>query len=183
MGAAMALMYSAANPERIKKQVLIENLGPIPAYEEGTATENLREALDQWTKHSTKHKHYYDSIDEALKVRLSATPMKAELLKPLVIRGLKKTKKGYRWRTDKRLRLRSLVRYSEEVVQDFLSSKKPVTQVIIAQPKTYALNYPRAEERLLKLNPAETVKIKGHHHLHMDNAETVVKTIKAFLKK
>ncbi len=182
MGAAMSMMYCAAYPENIAKQILIENLGPVPAYEKGSAAKNLRESLKQWKLHTTKHRHFYPTVEEALKIRQKATPMDADILRPMVIRGLKKTKKGYRFRTDKRLRMGSLIRFTEEVVQDILTSKKPPTQLIIAQPLSYALQYPSFEQRIEKLNAEQTIKIKGHHHLHMDNAQEVFQAIKKFLK-
>lgn len=182
MGAAMAQMYSVSCPETIKKLILIENLGAVPPYQPGTAAENLREALAQWNNHSLKHKNHYPTVEKALQARQKATPIEAEFLKPMVERGLKKTKKGYRWRTDKRLRLRSLFRISEQMTQDFLASKKPETLVILAQPTSYAMSYPSANERLKALKPEKMVHLAGHHHLHMDQADSVAKPILDFLK-
>ena len=182
MGAAMASMYAASFPEKIEKLIMIENIGPVPAYEKGTAASNLRESLEQWQNHTTDHKHFYPNVEKALKARIKATPMKQENLYPMVERGLKKTQKGYHWRTDKRLRLRSPIRFSEEIVQDMLSTKKPNTLLVIAEPYTYALSYKSVEQRIKKLNPEVFVKIKGHHHLHMDNANDVFSVIEAFLK-
>ncbi len=182
MGAAMSMMYCAAFPENINKQILIENLGPVPAYEKGSAAKNLRESLKQWQQHTTKHRHFYSTVEEALKVRQKATPMDSDILRPMVKRGIKKTKKGFRFRTDKRLRMGSLIRFTEEVVQDILTSKKPPTQLIIAEPLSYALQYPSLKQRIKKLNAEQTIKIKGHHHLHMDNAQEVFQAIMTFLK-
>jgi len=181
MGAAMSQMYAISFPEKIEKLIMIENLGPVPAYQLGTIAENLKEALSQWKNHTTKHSHFYQNIEDALKIRLKVTPMQANFLEPMVKRGLKKTKKGYHWRTDKRLRLRSMIRFSEEMVQDALSSKKPPTQLILATPQTYALNYPTSHLRRDKLQAQSVVEIKGHHHLHMDNAEEVYQAISVFL--
>jgi pimeloyl-ACP methyl ester carboxylesterase len=182
MGAGMAQLYAITCPEKVEKLIMIENLGPVPAYQPGTVAENLSEALSQWKKHTTKHKRFYANVDEALKTRLKVTPMQPDILKPMVKRGLKKTEKGYHWRTDKRLRLRSLIRFSEEMVQDALSSKKPPTQLILASSQTYALNYPSSQRRREKLQAQSFVEINGHHHLHMDNAEEVFEAIKSFLE-
>lgn len=183
MGAAMAHMYSVSNPEKVEKLIMIENLGPAPAYQAGTMAENLKEALSQWHNHTTKHKHFYPTADHALKMRLKATPQDARILKPMVKRGLTKTAKGYHWSTDKRLRLRSLIRFSEEVVQDSLLAKRPATHYIVATPKTYALKYPGYEQRLKEFKPESYIEIKGHHHLHMDSAKEVFASIKKFLNK
>lgn len=181
MGAAMAQMFSAASPDKVKKLIMIENIGPVPSYEKGSAASNLRQALNQWKKHTTEHKNYYQNIEKALEARQQATPMKADILKPMVERGLKKTEKGYHWRTDKRLRLRSLFRFTEQKVQDMLKAEKPQTMLILAYPYTYALSYPTAEERIEKLSPQKYIKLKGHHHLHMDKAQDVFDKIMPFL--
>ncbi len=181
MGAAMAIMYSAANPEKIDKQILIENLGPVPAYESNKAAKNLKKALNQWQNHRLKHRHYYKSLDSAINARLKVTPMAKEIITPMVKRGIKKTKKGYQFRTDKRLMITSLFRFSEEIIQDLLAANKPPTQVIVAQPRSYALQYPTYNQRLAKLQAQSYVKIQGHHHLHMDNAEQVFVAIQKFI--
>lgn len=183
MGAAMAQMYASSFPEKIEKLIMIENLGPVPYYEKGTAASNLKESLTQWQNHSTEHKHFYPDVNTALKARIKVTPIQKENLFPMVERGLKKTDKGYHWRTDKRLRLRSPIRFSNDIVEDMLASKKPMTQLIIAEPYTYALSYKKVENRIKRLNPDSFAKIEGHHHLHMDNANEVFTSIQKFLNK
>lgn len=182
MGAAMAHLYSVTNPQNIDKLIMIENVGPVPSYESGTAVINLKEALNQWHHHSLAHKHFYPDVETALRARIKATPMAERILKPMIARGLKKTNKGYHWRTDKRLRLRSLFRLSEEIVQDTLSAQKPPTLLILAKPTTYALNYSMAPERIKKLAADELIELQGHHHLHMDHAAEVFSKIDAFIQ-
>jgi len=143
MGAAIALMYASAFPEQVNKMVLIENLGPIPPYQPGKAIAALRNALKLWDKHTLDHKRFYPDIDQAIEARQEATPMDKELIRPMVERGLCKTNKGYHWRTDKRLKLRSFFRMSEENIQEFLAGTQVPTQLILAEPKTYALDYPK----------------------------------------
>ena len=181
MGAAIAQMYAAAYPELIAKLIMIENIGPVPAYTPGTAASDLKKSLTQWQKHTPEHKNCYQSIDEALQARLQVTPMEAGYLLPLVTRSLKQTSKGYHWRTDKRLRVQSMFRFSEDIIQDMLAADKPATQLILAEPWTYALKYPTVSQRIAKLNATEYINIQGHHHLHMDKAQQVFSAISAFL--
>ncbi|MEZ5470328.1 MAG: alpha/beta hydrolase [Marinicella sp.] len=181
MGAAIAVMYAAAYPEQIKQMVLIENLGPVPPYQPGKAAKSLREALDLWSKHSLEHKRFYSNIEQAIKARQQATPMDADIIKPLVERGLCQTTKGYHWRTDKRLRLRSFFRMSEQQVEEFLQASQVPTQLIIADPTTYALDYPMLKDRIKALNPDRLDKLPGDHHLHMTDAKTVAKSLIEFI--
>ncbi len=183
MGAAIAAMYGSAFPEQIHKMVMLENLGPIPPYQPGQAVSGLREALKLWDKHTLEHKRFYPDIEQAIQARQTATPMDSNLIRPLVTRGLNKTARGYHWRTDKRLKLRSFFRMSEENICEFLKELSPPTQLIIGQPKTYALDYPMFDSRLKALNPAEFIEVPGDHHLHMSDAQTVADHILNFLVK
>ncbi|MCX7545324.1 alpha/beta hydrolase [Marinicella gelatinilytica] len=181
MGAAMASMFTAAYPKSVEQLILIENLGAIPPYQAGKATETLREALDNWQNHSLKHKRFYPSIEHAIKARQKATPMPADILKPMVERGLQQTIKGFHWRTDKRLRLNSMVRINEEQIQEFLADISVPTQLILAEPLTYAMDYPSLQQRIEALKPQRLDKLAGHHHLHMTEAAVVAERILDFL--
>lgn len=181
MGAAIAAMYVAAYPKAVDKLVLIENLGAIPPYQKGEATAKLRSSLDEWRSHSLKHQRHYPSIEHAIKARQKATPMPADIVRPMIERGLGKTVKGYHWRTDKRLRLGSLVRLDEMQIQEFLADIDVPTQLIMAEPLSYAMNYPSLQQRIEALDPARIDKLKGNHHLHMTEAEIVAERILDFL--
>jgi len=181
MGAAIASMYTAAYPEAIEQLILIENLGAIPPYLPGTATTVLRQGLDSWQNHSLEHQRFYPTVEHAIKARQKATPMATEVLRPLVARGLNRTLQGFNWRTDKRLRLESLVRLSEEQIQEFLSGIKVPTQLIVAEPLSYAMDYPALDARIKALNPQQIDRLKGNHHLHMTEAKAVAERIMAFL--
>lgn len=181
MGAAIASMYTAAYPEAIEQLILIENLGAIPPYLPGTATTVLRQGLDSWQNHSLEHQRFYPTVEHAIKARQKATPMATEVLRPLVARGLNRTLQGFNWRTDKRLRLESLVRLSEEQIQEFLSDIKVPTQLIVAEPLSYAMDYPALDARIKALNPQQIDRLKGNHHLHMTEAKAVAERIMAFL--
>lgn len=183
MGAAIAVMYAAAYPEQIKQLILIENLGPVPPYQPGKAVSSLREALDVWGQHSLQHKRFYPDVEQAIQARQQATPMATEVIRPLVERGLCQTTQGYHWRTDKRLRLRSFFRMAEPQIQEFLAATQVPCQLIIAEPRTYALQYPMMEDRLQALNPTRFDLLPGDHHLHMSQAQAVSETITAFLNR
>jgi len=183
MGAAIAAMYAAAYPEQVRYLVMLENLGPVPAHQPGKAAGALREALNLWRKHSLQHKRYYNNIDQAITARQEATPMPAEIIRPLVERSLCETTKGYHWRSDKRLRLRSFFRMTEEQIQEYLSATVKPTQLILAKPKTYALQYPAVKDRLTALNPRRYDELTGDHHLHMTQAKSVADAILSFIEQ
>lgn len=181
MGAAIAVMYTAAFPEQVNKLVLLENLGPIPPYQPGKAVTALREALKLWDKHTLVHKHFYADVELAIKARQAATPMDSEIIRPMVERGLCETPQGYHWRTDKRLKLRSFFRMAEANIEEYLAATQVPTQLIIAEPRSYALDYPMFESRLKALNPTNFQQLAGDHHLHMSQPEPVAAAIIDFI--
>lgn len=181
MGAAIVSLYVAAYPKAVDKLVLIENLGAIPPYQKGEATDKLRRSLDEWRDHSLKHQRHYPSVEHAIKARQKATPMPANILRPMIERGLGKTVKGYHWITDKRLRLGSLVSLDEPQIQEFLTDIKVPTQLIMAEPLSYAMNYPTLQNRIDALKPQRIDKLKGDHHVHMTEADAVAERILGFL--
>ncbi len=181
MGAAIVSLYVAAYPKAVDKLVLIENLGAIPPYHKGEATDKLRRSLDEWRDHSLKHQRHYPSVEHAIKARQKATPMPANILRPMIERGLGKTVKGYHWITDKRLRLGSLVSLDEPQIQEFLTDIKVPTQLIMAEPLSYAMNYPTLQNRIDALKPQRIDKLKGDHHVHMTEADAVAERILGFL--
>ena len=181
MGAAIAAMYAAAYPEQVRYLVMLENLGPVPPYQPGKAASALREALDLWRKHSLEHKRFYADVEQAIKARQEATPMPADIIRPLVERSLNATKRGHHWRSDKRLRLRSFFRMTEQQIQEYLSATVKPCQLIIAKPKSYALQYPTVSDRLAALQPDSFVELEGDHHLHMTQAKAVADTILMFI--
>jgi len=159
----------------------MENLGPVPPHQPGKAAESLREALKLWQRHTLTHKRYYTDVEQAIEARQEATPMDTEIIRPLVERGLNKTAQGHHWRTDKRLRLRSFFRMAESQIQEYLAATSVPTQLIIAEPRSYALQYPMFEDRLKALNPDRFDRLPGDHHLHMGQAKTVAAAILDFL--
>ncbi len=182
MGAAIAQLYAAAYPERVLQLLLIENMGPVPAYVPGSAAKSLRQALDVWQQHSLEHQRSYETIDDAIQARIQATPMDPVIIRPLVERGLRLTDEGYQWRTDKRLKLRSFFRMSEDQIQDFLRSLQVPCQLIVGEPRSYALDYDTFDDRLEALNPDQYNVLAGGHHLHMTHPQQVVDEVLTFLK-
>ncbi len=177
MGAAVAQMYLSAFPEHARHLVLIENVGPVPPHVPGQAVPTLRKALKQWARHSLEHSRHYARIEDAVAARIEATPMPAEIIRPLVERGLHPSDDGLHWRTDKRLRLNSLMRVNEQQVMEFLAGNAVPTHLILSDPLTYAMDYPMREARIAALKPRWLDHLPGGHHLHMTQADAVARAI------
>lgn len=182
MGAALAQAYLTAYPDKFSHLIMLENVGAIPTYQPSDAVSTLKQSLREWQNHNLNHKRYFETIDLAVKARQTATPMDTLLLRPLVSRGLKKTTAGYHWRTDKRLKLTSLYRFSEQQIQEFLSASVVHTHLILASPVSYALNYPCLKQRIDALKPQRLDYLEGDHHFHMTKSNDIYSIIKSSMK-
>lgn len=181
MGAVIGQMYAAAYPEQVSKLIILETLGAVPTYQPGTAAQSLRKAMDLWQQHSLQHRNFYSDFDTALQARLKATPMPAAIMQPMVERGIAHTEQGYHWRTDKRLRLDSLIRISEQQVLDFLQTTTMPTLLIIGKPLTKVLKASNFKQRLRAIKHQKLCRIAGGHHLHMTHAKEVAQAVLKFL--
>ncbi len=188
MGAAIGQLFAVASPSRVDSLIMIENLGPVPSWQPGTAAKKLRQALAKWERHDLRHRRFYTTVEQAIAARAAATPLPSEILRPLVARGLAKTtdasgKPVYHWRTDKRLRLPSLVRLAEDQIQELLAATAVPTTVILADPVTEAMDYPTRAARLQALAADSVHRLPGDHHLHMSQAEAVARLLRAPLSE
>ena len=173
MGGGIGQMYLTACPEKFSRLIMLENLGAIPSYQPDAGPEVLRKALDSWQQHNLDHRNHYPTIEAAIEARTKVTPMPTDVIRPMIERGLRQTHKGYHWRTDKRLRLNSLYRLTENQIADYLRATPVPTHLILAQPHTYAMRYPTVNDRIKALNPRWFDYVDGDHHLHMSNVEAV----------
>ena len=117
LGAGLLMLLAGIFPERVQALIMIDGLGPISADPSNYATDT-RTALEGLMSYSPSRKPIA-SVEQAVAARRQGiTGMLSESAsRDLCERALIETEAGeLRWRTDKRLRLNSLMRFSEEQV-------------------------------------------------------------------
>lgn len=179
MGGALACLFAAAFPERVRKLVLIEALGPmsLPAARYGS---ELRRALLAQRDFNDRRR-IYPSLDEPIAARRAAGALSEASAQLLVERGSEAVQGGVRFRSDPRLTLPSLQRGSEEQMLAVLADIRCPVQIFLAEPATSYLSGPLAEQRLLTLAPVRLHKLPGNHHLHMESPQLLAPLIQDFL--
>jgi len=179
MGAGAAALYAGASGKGIHKLVLIEGFAPMTA-EPDAAAKILVEGIEDFKKAQNLPKPRYENFSDAVKVRMRINSLTEEAAIPLVKRASLKTKDGYTWRADFRLRAPSLIRMGDAQVKNILSSVGVPTLVILGDKGMPQLR--AAAERKEDYFPQATIEIlPGHHHLHMDNPTAVAAAIDRFL--
>ncbi|WP_284193628.1 alpha/beta fold hydrolase, partial [Vibrio zhanjiangensis] len=121
LGALVASCYSAAFPEQISGLVEIEGRGPL-SEDSNQAVSRLRDGVLSRQKIRSRSSRAFSSLDDAVEVRSEINLIASELIRPIVLRGLKRTSDGWYWRHDEKLQSQSLYRMSHEHAQSVRQS-------------------------------------------------------------
>lgn len=179
MGGAISTLYAAARPERIRKMVLLENIGPL-TVEASEAPLRTQKFLDQCARPGPKKLPVYADWREAWKARNMVSPVSEEPSRPLIERALKPFENGWTWRSDPRLTLETPLRLTESHVLEYLSGIQCPTLGIKAKTG-YPFPEAIAKTRARQIKHFSSIELDGGHHLHIDHPETVGPAIAKFL--
>lgn len=182
MGGAIASALAAAAPERVRRMVLVEALGPISG-DPAQAGERLRNAVAARRALVPRPDRVIPDIDTAVALRLAATRMTPEAARLIVERNLRAIDGGFAWRSDPRLTLPSALRLAEETVQSMLRAIESPVLVIAAAPSPPFFPQALREARLACLADGHAATFEGGHHLHMEQAPEVAAPILDFLRR
>lgn len=179
LGGTLASLFAALYPARINDLLLIEALGPLTTTLDD-ALPQLRRALDQRAAFADKRPlRIFPTLDDAIAARVSANDLSEPAARAIVERGVNAVEGGFVWSSDPRLTLVSPQRYTEEQVLAMLRGIRARTLLVLADPATRYLPSAMMDARAAQLADIRTVRLAGHHHLHLDGAESVAQAIRA----
>lgn len=181
LGGAVATAFAAALPERVKRLVLLEALGPISGSAD-RATLALRNALLDRARLGEKKLRLFSSVDDAVSARLSANRMERSSAEALMQRGLRAVPGGYIWASDPRLTLDTPIRLGEDMVEAWIGGIESPTLVIVGDDIPVFFPIERQQARFARLKQGKLCRLPGRHHLHMDDPEPVAAAVRAFLE-
>jgi pimeloyl-ACP methyl ester carboxylesterase len=177
-GAIISALLTATVPERILSTVLLDGVRPD--------TRPPKEFFDQLALHLREHLASagpvtnYTAIDDAVRARCLVSGMSKKSARPIVERGLQATEAGWRWRSDRRLRLPSAMRLSKQHVETMLArlSAKPHLLLLADRGEVEA----QARRERVKQTPGLRWEVfSGGHHFHLeDNVAAMAKKINDF---
>lgn len=181
MGAGAATLAAAVLGEPLKALILLDGIGPI-SQKPADAPDSMRKSILSFHRMAEKKMPIYQSRQRAITARMNAGNIDKESVVKLVKRGLEKTSDGYRWRSDPRLKVPSLHRFTEEQVIEFIKQIECPTLMLMAKNGFPGL-YELAQHRAKHLQRLEYHDVNGGHHVHMDNPKPLANKIMAFVKK
>ncbi|MGI2143734.1 alpha/beta hydrolase [Shewanella frigidimarina] len=182
LGGIVASAYNACVADNIHKLILIEALAPLS--ESATqAKDRLRKGLQQqqrFNRQLARATPTYSSMDIAIQARHQLTGLALPWCEIITKRNMAVKDGHYSWRSDPRLKLDSLNRYTFEQVDALMTISDTPSLLIVGHDgfKQLTSSTEQANKWFSNIN---IVHLAGDHHLHMGNAEQVAKSIGAFI--
>ncbi|QUM76576.1 alpha/beta hydrolase [Moritella sp. 24] len=180
MGAMISSIFAATFPELVNRLVLIEGLGAISAEAEQTVSQ-LRKGIESRYNYnqSGSVKANTLTLEKVVKARCFVSDLTEQNALLICRRNLNIRANDIIWRSDPKLKARSLVRFSELQVLDVLSSISTSCLVIIGD-KGFPLIAKTLKLDIFSNDIFDILTLIGGHHVHMDNAAETARAVVKF---
>ncbi|SBS64832.1 alpha/beta fold hydrolase [Vibrio atlanticus] len=179
LGALIASCYSAAFPEKVSGLIQIEGHGPLSEAPHETVS-RLRDGVLSRLRQRRKPSRPLASLEDAIKLRAHANQINAELIAPIVERGIVEFENSWQWRCDPNLKCDSLYRMSQAHAEAIMAAIECSQLIILGNDGFRHLQHNRYKSAHSPLN-IET--IPGGHHCHLESPELVSELILGVVNK
>ncbi|MEM9056535.1 MAG: alpha/beta hydrolase [Pseudomonadota bacterium] len=168
MGAGVGVLLAAAFPDRVQRCVFLDGFGPLSSAGD-EAAENLRTAVRQQLATRAREPAVFATLEECAKARVVGghTRVGMAAARVLAARNARRSADGYRWRTDGRLRYRSLLRLTEEQVCGFVAAIE-APMLVLQATEGLARFADRYAARLSAARDLTIETVGGGHHFHLE---------------
>ena len=185
-GAVIASLLAAAMPERVRRLVMLDAVGPYPQGEADAAGQ-LRKFIDDRERLLQRVPRVYDTLEEAIAVRQDQDKMPREAAEIISRRNLRAAPDGYgySWTTDARLRGASAVKFTRPQVDSLWQALTMPSLLLLADPGQGIPGMERWAKAAAEGIPGLlTEVIEGGHHFHMEaSAPLIAGCIRKFLQE
>ena len=183
-GGAIATRFAAMYPERVDKLVVIDGLGPAPAFvkkwdEEGRAA-RAREWVDKRRALSAAEIKTLPSIEDAMaRLRKNIRRLSDEQARHLTEHAVRKTDDGYVWKRDPAVMIFALEDFFMETAEVRALIEAPT--LLFYGPESWT-THPDEDGRATPICDHETIVFEeAGHWLHHDQFPAFIDAVKAFL--
>lgn len=183
LGGAIALQYAGTYPERVKKLVAIEGLGPPPAMVlDSSANERMLAWIAEMQALARRYPRRYKSLDEALERMREANPhLTPDQARHLTIHGSYRDEDGtYLWKFDNYVRARSPYLFNVKDARA-LWGQITCTVLLIRGTESWASD-PEKDGRATAFKKYQSVNIgRAGHWVHHDQLDRFLEVVGGFL--
>ncbi|STX52018.1 lipase A [Legionella busanensis] len=178
LGSLLAAIIAIARPQQVGRLVFLDILGPTLNFSEQRMNYFYYD-LETYLSYNLKQRTCFPHQETAIRDRMKIGNISYQAAKALVVRGTIKSKNGWHWTFDQRLRcVSSTLPGEDELNQLFKAISIPVCLIRAKQ----GVAYPKEifQSRAACLNKLTIYEVQGGHHVHMDNPAPVAKLISQF---
>lgn len=167
MGGGIATLVAACFPERVRRLILIDAIGPLAAPTDRFAAD-LRAGIVARHK-GPSNKPFYATLDDAVNARTGQFGIEREQVLQFIERSLLVTEQGLTWRSDPRLLRPSPMRFAEAQIENCIAAIKAPTLLLMSHPRSSFLQSPTLQNRLAhwQARGSTIVDVDGNHHLQL----------------
>ncbi|KAA8674275.1 alpha/beta fold hydrolase [Vibrio gigantis] len=179
LGALIASCYSAAFPEKVSGLIQIEGHGPLSEAPQETVS-RLRDGVLSRLRQRRKPSRPLASLEDAIKLRAHANQINAELIAPIVERGIVEFDNSWQWRCDPNLKCDSLYRMSQAHAEAIMAAIECPQLIILGNDGFRHLQHNRYKSAH---SPLQVETVPGGHHCHLESPELVSELILGVVNK
>ncbi|NOI96082.1 MULTISPECIES: alpha/beta fold hydrolase [Vibrio] len=179
LGALIASCYSAAFPEKVSGLIQIEGHGPLSEAPHETVS-RLRDGVLSRLRQRRKPSRPLASLEDAIKLRAHANQINAELIAPIVERGIVEFENSWQWRCDHNLKCDSLYRMSQAHAEAIMAAIECPQLIILGNDGFRHLQHNRYKS---VHSPLHIETVPGGHHCHLESPELVSELILGVVNK
>lgn len=186
LGGNVCLRFSGLYPDRVRKLVAIEGLGPSPKLIAEEATRGVVERMHRWIGRQRelagRVPRRYESIEEAqLRMQAVNPGLSAELAWHLTRHGVSRNEDGtYSWKFDNHLRVSPPLDMTRAEIQE-LWGRIACPTMLVYGGRSWASN-PQTDGRLAHFRNATVAVIEqAGHWVHHDRAAEFIALLRSFL--
>lgn len=181
LGGAIALQYAGTFPDRVRKVVAVEGLGP-PTIEHQPAHLRMRHWIDHMHEMERRQPRRYASVGDATRRMLEANPhLTTEMAHYLTLHGTRDNDDGtLSWKFDNYVRIRSPYGFNLEDAQD-IWSRIQVPVLLIKGAESWAPD-PEKSGRAVTIRNYRSVTVQdAGHWVHHDQLDRFLEVVTEFL--
>lgn len=186
MGGNIATRYAGLYPDKVKKLVSIEGLGPSPTAQEERAKTPFEDRMRKWIadkrQAAGRQPKRYATLDEALARMMTENAyLTAEQARHLTIQGASRNEDGsWSWKFDNYLNIWSIFDMPQADIEALWAQISCPT-LLLYGADSWASN-PETDGRLALFKTAKVIEFENAGHwLHHDQFDRFMSTLEDFL--